>query len=178
MSELDKRIEQWRTDLTTSETLGNSDIHELETHLREETDKLTTSGLSDDEAFVVASRRLGNKPALEAEFAKAHPHRRLAYRLCWMVIGVLGYYLLLHVTSIAAWGTAWLGYTVGLRTWWHLAVVTSIVWLALFTAGCWFALRCYTSYAQATARNASISIRASIFMACAVVASWLSLIHI
>ena len=172
MSELDKRIEQWRTDLTTSETLGNSDIHELETHLREEIAKLTTSGLSDDEAFVVASRRLGNKPALEAEFAKAHPHRRLAHRLYWMVIGVLGYYLLLHVTSIAAWGTAWLGYAAGVRTWQHLAVVTAIVRLALFAAGSWFALRCYTSYAQTTARNVPISIRASIFLACAVLASW------
>jgi hypothetical protein len=54
------RYEQWRTHLAGSELLGNSTVNELEGHLREEMEHLKTSGLSDEEAFLVAQHRLGD----------------------------------------------------------------------------------------------------------------------
>jgi len=172
MSELNKRIEQWRTDLTTSETLGNSDIHELETHLREEIEKLTTSSLSDDEAFVVASRRLGNKPALEAEFAKAHPHRRLAHRLCWMVAGILAYYFVTRLSLIASWISACSGYVAGVRNIWCLTALSGVAWVAIWIAIPWLALTHYQSPSRTAPQKLGISTRAGMFIACALVGLW------
>ena len=50
MSDIEKRIEQWREELAGSELLGHSDIAELENHLRDQMEQLRTAGLSDDEA--------------------------------------------------------------------------------------------------------------------------------
>ena len=36
MRDLEKRIEQWRTDLATSEAISPADVAELEAHLRDE----------------------------------------------------------------------------------------------------------------------------------------------
>jgi hypothetical protein len=121
MSDIEKQIEQWRAGLAESELLGGSDVNELESHLREEIEHLKTSGLADDEAVLVARRRLGDTAALEEEFAKVNPHRRLANRLYWMVMGVLSYFVVWplswHVSAISA----YFAYVVGLRG----AVLTS-----------------------------------------------------
>lgn len=115
MSDVEKRIEQWRTGLAGSELLGGSDVSELESHLREEIEHLKTSGLSDEEAFLVARRRLGDTATLEEEFAKVHPHRRLAHHLYWMVMGLLTWFVMWplaeHLTTVFA----YLAYAVGLR---------------------------------------------------------------
>jgi hypothetical protein len=68
MSDIERQIEQWRIGLAASELLGNSDVSELENHLREEMEQLKTSDLSDEEAFLIARRRLGDTEALAAEF--------------------------------------------------------------------------------------------------------------
>ncbi len=48
-----------------------SDVDELESHLREQIEQLQVSGLSDDEAFLVAHRRLGNTAVLECDPGEA-----------------------------------------------------------------------------------------------------------
>ncbi len=115
MSDVEKRIEQWRAGLAGSELLGGSDVTELESHLREEMGHLKSSGLSDEEAFLVARHRLGHTAALEEEFAKVHPHRRLAHHLYWMVMGVLSWFVVWplgeHLTTVSA----YLAYAAGLR---------------------------------------------------------------
>ena len=82
MSDVEKQIEQWRAGLASSEMLAETDIRELENHLREEIDHLRSRSLSEDEAFWVARHRLGDPAALENEFAKLRPHRWLLHRLC------------------------------------------------------------------------------------------------
>lgn len=96
MSDIEARIEQWRAGLAGSEVLHNSDVAELENHLREEMERLKASGLSDNEAFLVARSRLGDITALEAEFAKVNTPRCLRNRLCWMIAGVLAYWVAVH----------------------------------------------------------------------------------
>jgi hypothetical protein len=102
MSDVEKRIEQWREGLAGSELLSGSDVNELESHLRDGMEHLKTAGLSDNEAFLVARHRLGDTIALEEEFAKVNSPRRLRDRLCWMIAGVLAYWVAVHFASAAS----------------------------------------------------------------------------
>jgi hypothetical protein len=115
MSDIEKQIEQWQIDLAGSELLGHSDVNELESHLREEMERLRASGLSDEEAFFVGRHRLGDTAALADEFAKVNPHRRLANRLYWMIMGLLSWFVWWPLGEHMSTVSAYLAYTVGLR---------------------------------------------------------------
>jgi hypothetical protein len=61
-------------------------LDELESHLRDSVTVLQSKGLSDDEAFLIGTRRIGNEAVLEPEFAREnggrgwrHTIRRFAY---------------------------------------------------------------------------------------------------
>ena len=72
MFNVDQQIQQWRRDLSNAEVCRDSDLDELESHLRDEIENLEDRGLSTEEAFIVASRRLGNRGSLTREFAKVN----------------------------------------------------------------------------------------------------------
>jgi len=74
-SSLEQQIDAWRTHLRRSPTITGSDAAELEDHLRERIASLTADGLSDDEAFLVAVKRMGAIDALTREFAREHSDR-------------------------------------------------------------------------------------------------------
>src|SRR4026209_225781 len=88
--DLNKAIETWRSKLTDAEALRASDIAELETHLRDGFAELRDGGLSEDESFLIARRRLGGEELFE-EFAKVNPNAVWAERGKWMLLGVLGF---------------------------------------------------------------------------------------
>ena len=50
-------------------------MEELEVHLRDQLTALTEAGLAEDEAFLVAVKRMGSLDALSREFARAHSER-------------------------------------------------------------------------------------------------------
>ena len=52
-----------------------ADLDELEEHLRDQAEDLVESGLSEDEAFLIALKRLGAADRLTAEFAREHGDR-------------------------------------------------------------------------------------------------------
>lgn len=99
MSDVEKRIEQWREALQASEAFGTADLEELEGHLREEMERLRPLGLSETESFLVARQRLGTTEALETEYAKVNADRRSLLRLSWMAVGVLVYVLAGYVAG-------------------------------------------------------------------------------
>ena len=72
---LDTQIAAWRTAVLRSRAVTESDADELEGHLRDQLTDLTAAGLSDDEAFLIAVKRLGQVDALTAEYARAHGDR-------------------------------------------------------------------------------------------------------
>ncbi|KAB2920998.1 MAG: hypothetical protein F9K22_14635 [Bacteroidetes bacterium] len=72
---LDEQIGQWREFVRRRRTIGAADAAELEDHLREQIAGLTASGLSSDEAFLVAVKRMGALDALSREFAREHSDR-------------------------------------------------------------------------------------------------------
>jgi len=69
------QIEQWRNYLRHRQAIHAVDIDELEDHLREQIGHLIESGLDQDEAFLVAVKRIGRLDALSREFAREHSER-------------------------------------------------------------------------------------------------------
>lgn len=70
MFELESQIRKWRGHLRSSGSLGEQDLEELESHLRDGIDDLTSRGVTAEEAFLVSVRRMGDTEALGDEFAK------------------------------------------------------------------------------------------------------------
>jgi len=72
---LEEQIGQWRAFLRRRRAFDGPDVEELETHLRDQVDVLTQAGLAEDEAFLVAVKRMGSLDALSREFAREHSER-------------------------------------------------------------------------------------------------------
>ena len=72
---LEEQIGQWRAYLHRRQAIQPVDAAELEDHLREHVASLTAAGLSADEAFLVAVKRMGALDDLSREFAREHSER-------------------------------------------------------------------------------------------------------
>src|SRR5205814_2316090 len=67
---LEDAICKWRDSLLQSSRLRAEELEELELHLRDSVGALHKRGLSEDEAWLIAQRRLGQREALKDEYAK------------------------------------------------------------------------------------------------------------
>ena len=72
---LEEQIAQWRAYLRRRRAIHGPDVEELEGHLRDQVRVLTEAGLTGDEAFLVAVKRMGSLDALSREFAREHSER-------------------------------------------------------------------------------------------------------
>jgi hypothetical protein len=72
---LEEQIGQWRLYLRRRRAIRSPDVEELEGHLRDQVASLRDAGLSDDEAFLVAVKRIGSLDAISREFAREHSER-------------------------------------------------------------------------------------------------------
>ncbi|MGX5694912.1 permease prefix domain 1-containing protein [Agromyces soli] len=73
--DLDARIASWRSWIERREAISPADVDELESHLRDQVDHLLATGLDDEEAFLVAVKRLGALDELSREYAREHSER-------------------------------------------------------------------------------------------------------
>ncbi|NMR30547.1 hypothetical protein HGO92_12705 [Arthrobacter sp. SF27] len=74
-AELEAQIGRWRGYVQRRQAISPADIDELEDHLREQIADRQATGLDDEEAFLVAIKRLGNLDAVSREFAREHSDR-------------------------------------------------------------------------------------------------------
>lgn len=102
MFDLSEAIGAWRRGMGANPDIQDGDLDELEDHLREGVAELRQSGLSEEEAFLVAARRLGDPEALAGEFATADPGLRRRVRLRWMVVGALAILVLRFLGDVMA----------------------------------------------------------------------------
>src|SRR5918992_1603267 len=72
---LEGQIEQWRSFFRRRQATRPVDVEELEDHLRGEVAALRGAGLSENEAFLVAVKRMGGLDAISNEFAREHSER-------------------------------------------------------------------------------------------------------
>ncbi len=75
MNEVETQIAEWRAYVGRARAVDGADVDELEAHLRDQMTDLGTAGLSDDEAFLVAVKRMGDIDGLSREFAREHSDR-------------------------------------------------------------------------------------------------------
>jgi hypothetical protein len=132
-------LRRWREEVGASGTLGRQDLDELESHLRDSIQVLEQGGLSVEEAFLVARRRLGEAGGLVAEFAKVNRQEIWLTRLIWIVAGILLAHALdslqgisanlaVAASSSLALKGQWLGMVgVGAR-WLTVVVAAGVVW--------------------------------------------------
>ena len=93
MFDLNQAIAAWSEQMRSTETCRAGDVSELESHLRDTVADLSASGLSEEEAFWVAARRLGDVGELAQEFGKINPALLWRHRLFWMASGCLVFLL-------------------------------------------------------------------------------------
>jgi hypothetical protein len=72
---VESQIAEWRAYLVHAAGVNGHDVDELEDHLRHQIAELNAVGLSPDEAFLVAVKRMGELDALSREFAREHSGR-------------------------------------------------------------------------------------------------------
>lgn len=89
MYNLELAIENWRNELLAQESILSENIEELEDHLRMSISQLVKHELSEDEAFLIATKRIGASSNLKIEFGKINSIVLWIQRLRWMVLGVL-----------------------------------------------------------------------------------------
>jgi len=81
-------IQRWRESLAESPAFRCENLDELESHLRDSIATLQAGGLSPDEGFLIATRRIGSEEFLKSEFGKANRHGVWLERALWMLIGI------------------------------------------------------------------------------------------
>lgn len=75
MDHLASEIAEWRAFVEQSPAVDAHDVDELEAHLRDQVSDLKDAGLADDEALLVAVKRLGKLDELSREYAHEHSGR-------------------------------------------------------------------------------------------------------
>ena len=87
--DLNQQVTRWRNSLLAREAMDAEGVRELDSHLREAMVELHAKGLSEEEAFLLATRRLGDANALAAQFERDDPISAWKRRVFWMLAGVL-----------------------------------------------------------------------------------------
>jgi hypothetical protein len=72
---LEERIGEWREYFRKRRVVRSVDVEELEDHLRSQVEALREAGLDEDEAFLVAVKRLGDLDSVSREFAHEYSER-------------------------------------------------------------------------------------------------------
>jgi hypothetical protein len=72
---LEERIGEWRQYFRRRQAIRSVDVEELEDHLRSQIEALSEAGLDEDEAFLVAVKRLGDQDSVSREFAHEYSER-------------------------------------------------------------------------------------------------------
>jgi hypothetical protein len=75
MFELESNIRAWSDNLRLRGNLKETDIMELESHLRDEIEDFLKAGLSEDEAFLISVKRLGSIDKLSMEYSKVNTEK-------------------------------------------------------------------------------------------------------
>ena len=75
MESVETQIAEWRAYVANAPGVNGHDVDELEDHLRHQIAELNAAGLTADEGFLIAVKRLGDVDGLSREFAREHSGR-------------------------------------------------------------------------------------------------------
>jgi hypothetical protein len=157
---LDRAIADWRERLGQSPSYRAENLAELESHLRDSVGTLVGRGLTEEEAFLIAARRVGAPAVIEPEFAKVNRKEIWLGRSLWMLLGIQVWGL---ITTFAG-AMSWTGSQLLIAAFRHvvqapvetdhrmlgipvtpaimvLFFVADIAALAAMSAGCWWLVK-------------------------------------
>jgi len=72
---LEERIAEWRGYLSRRQAIHAVDVDELEDHLRNQVSDMQAAGLDEEEAFLIAVKRIGDLDTLSQEYAREYSER-------------------------------------------------------------------------------------------------------
>ena len=75
MESVEAQIAEWRAYVVNAQGVNCQDVDELEDHLRQQITELNAAGLTADEGFLIAVKRLGDVDSMSREFAREHSDR-------------------------------------------------------------------------------------------------------
>jgi hypothetical protein len=75
LESVESQIAEWRAYVARAAGINGADVDELEDHLRHQIAELNAAGLTNDEGFLIAVKRLGDVDGLSREFAREHSGR-------------------------------------------------------------------------------------------------------
>ena len=81
MFDLELNIHSWSDHLRARGNFKETDILELENHLRDEIEDLIKTGLTPDESFLISVKRLGNINLISQEYSKVNSENLWKYLL-------------------------------------------------------------------------------------------------
>src|SRR3954464_359704 len=97
MFDLNQSIAAWRRQLAAGGIQAPEVLDELESHLRDDVEQQTRSGVSADRAFEIAVARVGRVDVLKMEFTKLDASRA---RRRWLRILCVGSGVLIFASSV------------------------------------------------------------------------------
>ena len=86
--DLNQAIQQWRDGLAQSPAIRGENLDELEVHLRDSVATLQARDLSAEEAFLVATKRVGSGAVLGKEFGKVNAVNVWVERCLWALVAL------------------------------------------------------------------------------------------
>jgi hypothetical protein len=75
VNSVESQIAEWRAYVARAPGVNGHDVDELEDHLRHQIAELSAAGLTPDEGFLIAVKRLGDLDGLSREYAREHSGR-------------------------------------------------------------------------------------------------------
>ena len=72
---LEERIAEWRAYVSRRQAIHAVDVDELEDHMRNQVSDLQAAGLDEEEAFLIAVKRIGDLDTLSREYAQEYSER-------------------------------------------------------------------------------------------------------
>jgi hypothetical protein len=98
--DLNAAIRHWQHNLAGSSNVSADSLEELGSHLRASVQKLKADGLSEEAAFNIATRRIGERGPLEREFAKLKPAESINWPV-FLFCSATGIYLFRLMFSVS-----------------------------------------------------------------------------
>jgi hypothetical protein len=100
--DLNEAIRRWQQDVAASPAFCADDLEELASHLRASAQRLKAAGLSEEESFLIASRRLGGADKLSSEYSKLNFGLVWQARAFWMLAGMLVFLAVSDLARLAS----------------------------------------------------------------------------
>ncbi len=130
---LTEEIEVWRLILSKKPGLTGDNIKELQSHLLDEMDHLQEIGLSKEESFFIAQKRIGSLDQLADEFNKVNKKEYFQSKVLPYLIGILLFVAFMNTTELLTNTFTLIGGAIGIDnsylSWFTIGILTFLTLL-------------------------------------------------